>query len=241
MLLQLFLVIRTFAQGFFLTPSSQHNVHSPVHVLPNRHSTAWTVKHRNAVSLSISQGQQETTPTSNDLFPVIRHIEKTNWTGSCRYVGVDLVHASKLKLFGGVRYDIDWTSNTVTLSSFLTFPNGKTREVVMQGTAPANGASTMKLTSVEEGGPVYMLVTELAPDTILINEVEEGSGKTVLTASLSVVKGTKGMELVQISHEVGNKAIIASIDGHQVWRLSKAPTTPTIQFDDFDLRGTTGR
>ena len=54
-----------------------------------------------------------------------------NWTGTCRYVGADLVPLSKLKLTGGVRYDINGTS--VTLSSFLTFPNGNTREVQMRG------------------------------------------------------------------------------------------------------------
>lgn len=97
----------------------------------------------------------------------------------------------------------------------------------------------IKLTSTEEGGgPIHMLVTELAPDTILINEVEEGSGKILLTASLSIVEGTgaNSKELVQISHEVGEVGK-TSIEGHQVWRLSQAP----IEFDDFDVRGTTGR
>jgi hypothetical protein len=98
----------------------------------------------------------------------------------------------------------------------------------------------MTLRSVEEGGPISMKVTELEPDTLLINEVEEATGKTILTASLSIVQGPKGkMELVQVSHEVSDSDGSGTdvIEGHQVWRLSGGP----IQFEDFDYRGTTGR
>jgi len=181
--------------------------------------------------------EQQTFPVQ--VFPVINRIAGINWTGSCRYVGADLVPASKLKLTGGVRYDVNGTTGTVTLSSFLTFPNGKTREVMMQGEAnyDISKKSTIKLSSLEEGGPIYMLLTEVAPDTILINEVEEASGRTILTASISVVEGRKGMELVQISHEIGDGKEGAVIEGHQVWRLTGGP----IQYDDFCLRGTTGR
>ena len=81
-----------------------------------------------------------------------------------------------------------------------------------------------------------MLLTELAPDTILINEIEESSGKIVLTASISIVEGSNGMELAQVSHEVGEENMV--FDGHQVWRLT---AEKTIERDNFDLINTTGR
>jgi len=175
-------------------------------------------------------------PPPFKAFPVISRIAGIEWTGACRYVGADLVPVSKLKLSGGVKYDINGT--TVTLSSFLTFPNGKTREVVMQGEKNIGSASpSMTLRSLEEGGPISMKLTELAPDTLLINEIEEASGKTILTASLSIVQGSKGMELVQVSHEVSDGSGNDVIEGHQVWRLSGG----RIQFEDFDYREATGR
>jgi hypothetical protein len=162
-----------------------------------------------------------------------------------------------LKLFGGIRYDV--ADDVCTLSSFLTFPNDKTREVVMTGTIPQPGASssstTLRLNAVDGNGPIYMVLTELAPDTILINEVDSASGNIVLTASISLVTtmvaGRVVNELVQVSHEVGdtnnsggdggskNKNII---EGHQVWRL-KANTGAPNKDSDYDVLrlDTTGR
>jgi len=64
------------------------------------------------------------------LYPVISRLAGKNYTGTCKYINQDLVHLSKLKLFGGLRWDIN--GREVTLSSYLTFPNGNTREVVMK-------------------------------------------------------------------------------------------------------------
>uniref|UniRef100_A0A7S2UNV2 Uncharacterized protein n=1 Tax=Attheya septentrionalis TaxID=420275 RepID=A0A7S2UNV2_9STRA len=166
-------------------------------------------------------------------YPVISRIAGMNWTGSCRYVGADLVPLSELELTGGVRYDIN-NGTIVTLSSFLTFPNGNTREVMMRGSRENNSDSpVIVLRSMEEeGGPIRMHLTELGDDTILINEVEEATGKTILTASLSITAtpGKSGrMELVQVSHEIG-EGTQSIIQGHQVWRLrAEGP----VEFDDF--------
>lgn len=81
-----------------------------------------------------------------------------------------------------------------------------------------NSSSVVTLTSVEEGGPIRMLLTEVGSDTILINEVEEATGKTILTASLSITEGPKGKEVIQVSHEVGEGN--QSMEGHQIWRLT---------------------
>ncbi len=176
------------------------------------------------------------------LYPVISRIANTEWTGRCKYTGADLSPLN-IKLVGGVRYDIvapgaddDNQQHFVRLSSFLTFPNGKTREVVMQGRK--DGTHPLKLVSIEDDGPIYMLLTELAPDTILINEIEKSSGRTIMTASLSIVEKDNGeMELIQISHEVGDNDV-SLIEGHQTWRLYK---NRAIEFDDFGVQDTTRR
>jgi hypothetical protein len=179
---------------------------------------------------------QSPPPSTNDVrktFPVLSFISGKEWNGRCRYVNAELKLANNLKLVGGLRYDIEET--TCTLSSFLTFPNGQTREVVMKGVKEDGPSPTLRLDSTsEDGGPIYMLLTELSPDTVLINEVEKSSGKIIMTSSLSIVN--EGKELVQVSHEVGD-GTDASIEGHQVWRLKQVP----IEFNDFTARDTTGR
>jgi hypothetical protein len=160
-------------------------------------------------------------------FPVLRRIAGIEWTGACRYVGAELTYVKDLKLFGGIRYELaNKNGNEVcTLSSFFTFPDGKTREVVMTGNLP-QGDGPLKLEAVGGDGPIYMLLTELAPDTILINEMDQASGNVVLTASLSLVGND---ELVQVSHEVGdagNDSASSNIEGHQVWRLKASNAGP---------------
>lgn len=116
----------------------------------------------------------------------------------------------------------------------------------MTGTMPLNGDDgdgTLRLDAVDGNGPIYMVVTELAPDTILINEVDSASGKIVLTASLSLVTGgvsSRVNELIQVSHEVGDTSSSSGgasnniIEGHQVWRL-QGNTAPNKD-SDYDVR-----
>lgn len=195
------------------------------------------------------------TSKKSAAFPVLRRISGVEWTGACRYVNAELVHAEELKLVGGLRYDItdddDDDTSTVTLSSFLTFPNGQRREVVMTGSNNKAGGAALRLDSAaEEGGPIYMMLTELAPDTVLINEVEKETGEIVMTSSLSVMSayrsGASETELVQVSHEVGDGSSSSKVEGHQVWRLKaskEAKTTQGGEYDDFESmsRETTGR
>ena len=165
------------------------------------------------------------------LYPVISRIASKNWTGTCKYIGADLIHLSKLKLTGGVRWDIheQKKNNNVTLSSYLTFPNGDTREVVMTGgrdgssygsTSQSYSPPILTLNPIEGDGPIKMLVSEIEPNTILVNEVDITSGKIIMTCSTSIVRGRNGNEeLVQVSHEVGDDG--GGIEGHQVWRLTE--------------------
>lgn len=172
-------------------------------------------------------------------FPVISKIAGMEWTGDCRYINKELTPMTNLKLSGGVKYDIN-NGTTLTLSSFLTFPNGQTREVVMQGTRgvlpPMHEVMILKPSEGEEGGPIDMHLSEIYPDTILINEVMRDSGKIIMTSSINIVQGPSGLELVGVSHEVGDGGEEV-IEGHQIWRMK---SSSTIEFNDFDYRSATG-
>jgi hypothetical protein len=174
---------------------------------------------KGTVSSSTSTSSTSTTATAA-LYPVISKIAGKEWTGSCRYVNANLQHAKNLKLFGGVKYEIE-DGKKLTLSSFLTFPNGQTRQVVMQGERSGNNNSdgTITLNPVENDGPIVMKLSEIAPDTILINEVEKESSKIIMTSSISIVQTQRGTELVGVSHEVGDVGKDSAIEGHQLWRM----------------------
>mmetsp|Transcript_26522 Transcript_26522/g.39494 ORF Transcript_26522/g.39494 Transcript_26522/m.39494 type:complete len:243 (+) Transcript_26522:107-835(+) len=170
-------------------------------------------------------------PSASTLYPVISKIAGKEWTGSCRYVNANLEHATKLKLVGGVKYEIS-DDNKLTLSSFLTFPNGQTRQVVMEGARTAEESGAMTLNPVEDG-PIIMKLSEVAPDTILINEVEKESGKIIMTSSISVVQTMRGTELVGASHEVGEVGKDA-IEGHQLWRMMENIDQKVVLSREFE-------
>eukprot|EP00985_Skeletonema_marinoi_P014986 scaffold7649_cov154-Skeletonema_marinoi.AAC.15 len=170
-------------------------------------------------------------PSASTLYPVISKIAGKEWTGSCRYVNANLEHATKLKLVGGVKYEIS-DDNKLTLSSFLTFPNGQTRQVVMEGERTGEDSGAMTLNPVEDG-PIIMKLSEVAPDTILINEVEKESGKIIMTSSISVVQTMRGTELVGASHEVGEVGKDA-IEGHQLWRMMENIDQKVVLSREFE-------
>ena len=89
---------------------------------------------------------------------------------------------------------------------------------------------SIRLESTASEAPIYTVLTEMEPDTILINEVDKATERIVMTSSLSLVTDYTAnrsvMELIQISHEVaavttGRDKII---EGHQVWRFYKKDT-----------------
>lgn len=176
-------------------------------------------------SSSLMATQRET------MFPVLSRIEGMYWEGECRYVNAELSPASFV-LTGGVRYDLkvqeddDGEDGICSLTSFLVFPNGKSREVQMMGKRGSLQRPSMRLDPVADDGPVYMVVTELLPDTILLNEVEKATGRIIMTSTISLVTDPTDAagevrELIQTSHEVGSAKAEIPIEGHQVWRLKK--------------------
>jgi len=167
-------------------------------------------------------------------FPVLSQIQGINWEGDCRYIDGNLTPVD-LPLQGGTRYDLteeqDETDDghwNCILTSFLVFPNGKIRQVQMQGSRKASSSSpTLRLDPVGGEGPISMLLTEVPPHTVLMNEMDRASGKIVMTSSLSLIVKEDGTctELVQVAHEVGGDmgatkaATTIAIEGHQIWRL----------------------
>ncbi|KAL7510619.1 hypothetical protein ACHAXN_007478 [Cyclotella atomus] len=184
-------------------------------------------------SPSIRENINDATSTSTadpkQLFPVISKIAGLQWTGSCRYINQELKPVSNLKLSGGTKYEISGTS--LTLSSFLTFPNGKTREVVMKGVRRnvTSEHEMITLEPIDEEGPIIMKLSEVYPDTILINEEEKATGRTFMTSSISVVEGMKRIELIGVSHEVGDE-INGMIEGHQIWRMTASSPSAALDF-----------
>jgi len=195
---------------------------------------------------SPSKDDDDESSSSPVLFPVLRKIAGMNWEGSCRYVNENLVTAS-FELTGGIRFDLgtrdddDQTSETdlkdndadddyVEMNSFIVFPNGKSREIKMSGNRGPLNRPSMRLVSSDSDAPIYTVITELDCDTILINEIDKGSGRIVMSSSLSLVTDytvdSTVVELIQVSHEVAapktnpksNKSVI---EGHQVWRFHR--------------------
>jgi hypothetical protein len=173
----------------------------------------------------------------HEYFPVLSQIAGINWKGNCTYIDTNLSSISNLKLSGGVRFDVNAIAGTVQMSSFIEFPNGKVREIIMKGQKNTTNSSSHVLDLYPPvgttNGPIYMKITELLPDTILFHELERSTDKMILTGSLSIVQQVEGggdggggvgvtrTELVQISHELaGGGTNDCTIQGHQVWRYT---------------------
>jgi len=168
------------------------------------------------------------------LFPVLKQIEGVNWEGTCRYANNELVPAS-FQLKGGIRFDLSSSSDTngtldtVEMNSFVVFPNGKSREIEMRGQRGSPDRPSMRLDST--GGPIYTVIAELEPDTILIKEVDKATGNTVMMSSLSLVTDYTAdstvLQLMLVSHEFAASSPTdgsnknTTLEGHQVWRYRR--------------------
>jgi hypothetical protein len=71
--------------------------------------------------------------------------------------------------------------------------------------------------------------TKSAVHHLHINEEEKATGRTIMTSSISVVEGIKGIELVGVSHEVGDE-INNVIEGHQIWRMTASSHSAALDF-----------
>jgi hypothetical protein len=91
-----------------------------------------------------------------------------------------------------------------------------------RGSSRTTNDDDNSLHPVDNDGPIIMKISEIIPDTILINEIEKDTGRIIMTSSISIVQTSRGgLELVGVSHEVGgdNNNSTETIEGHQIWRM----------------------
>lgn len=149
------------------------------------------------------------------LFPVLSRIACGVWEGEMRYAGAAL-EAAPFVLSGTTKCVLE--GRRCTLESSVTFPNGKTRTVTMRGDKTGEIGSSFRLDPLDEAGPIYLRLAELAPDTVLLQEFNKTDQRVVLTASISLLEG--GKELVQVAHEAAD-APGAPAKGFQIWRMAR--------------------
>ena len=75
-----------------------------------------------------------------------------------------------------------------------------------------------------------MVIGEMVPDTLLINEVDKASGEIVMISSLSLVSALDSAvtELIMVSHELAaatsqedSDTTSSMVSGHQIWRFHR--------------------
>jgi len=178
------------------------------------------LKHTSSL-ICLSKGSGQTTAVlrmsirEETAFPVISRIAGGVWEGEMRYAGAEL-QAAPFVLSGSTSCVIEGAC--CTMESSVTFPNGKTRTVTMRGEQTGERGSSFRLDPLDEAGPIYMRLAELAPDTVLLQEYNKTDERVVLTASISIVQG--GNELIQIAHEMADK-LGAPVKGYQIWRMQR--------------------
>ncbi len=158
-------------------------------------------------------------PEMREEFPVLSQIAGIDWKGTCRYIIGDTKPDSILLLNGGMRYDLS-PDGVCTMTTNLVFGDGRTREVTMSGYRERTKrfSSSMRLYPLDDDDSVYTILTEISPDTILLNEVDSETDKVIYTASLSLSNDRN--ELVQVTHELG-EGLRMPVEGHQVWRMKR--------------------
>lgn len=157
-----------------------------------------------------------------DLFPVLNQIDGINWQGYCSEVDANMqAFKHRPTLSGGMRYDLH-RNGTCTMTSVLMSPDGRTHQILLQGTRVGkSNKRSIRLDPITEESPFYTVLTEVPPETILLNEVDKATNKVIFTASVSIASED---ELVQISHEVEPGQNGVQDEGHKIWRLRRSPT-----------------
>jgi hypothetical protein len=154
-----------------------------------------------------------------ELFPVLNQIDGVNWQGSCEVVGADMrEQRRRTQLFGGMRYDLH-RNGTCTMTSILMNQDGRTHQIKLQGTRVGKSIKrSIRLDPINEDSPYYTVLTEVPPDTILLNEVDKATNKVIFTASVSIANPE---ELIQVSHDIDARGM--KEEGHKIWRLKRSP------------------
>ena len=154
------------------------------------------------------------------LFPVLSRIAGRVWEGEMRYVG-EQMEIAPFVLLCTTRCVLE--DSTCTIESSVTFPNGKTRTITMRGKKTGKQDRSFRLDPLDEEGPIYLRLVEVAPDTVLLQEFNKTDERVVLTGSISVA--ADGEEIVQVAHELADQPG-PPVKGYQILRM-----TPQVEHD----------
>lgn len=146
-------------------------------------------------------------------YPVLSKLQG-DWRGSMRYAAGDELALAPFTLTGTMCVKIEGAD--CVIESSVVLPNGQERAVVMSADGSAQEGGQLKFSGE---GPIDALVTEIAPDTVLLREVERESGRVVMSVSMQVLADG---ELRQIAHELAEGG---GVSGVQMWTfVSDSPS-----------------
>ena len=137
-------------------------------------------------------------------YPVLSKLQG-DWRGSMRYAAGDDLALAPFTLSGSMCVSVNGTG--CVIESSVVLPNGQERAVVMSADDAAEGGQLR----FSGEGPIDALVTEIAPDTVLLREVERESGRVVMSVSMQMLADG---ELRQIAHELAEGG---GVSGVQMW------------------------
>ena len=133
------------------------------------------------------------------------------WLGEMRYATGDALALAPFTLTGAM--DIQISETACTIESSVVLPNGQERATRMQADADA-GDGCLRFSG---DGPIDALVTEIAPDTVLLREIERASGRCIMSVSMQLGERPR-REVRQVAHELGENA--GDVNGVQLWTFT---------------------
>ena len=133
------------------------------------------------------------------------------WLGEMRYATGDALALAPFTLTGAM--DISISGTACTIESSVVLPNGQERATRMQADADADDGCLR----FSGDGPIDALVTEIAPDTVLLREIERASGRCIMSVSMQLGERPR-REVRQVAHELGENA--GDVNGVQLWTFT---------------------
>ena len=133
------------------------------------------------------------------------------WVGEMRYATGDSLALAPFSLTGAM--DISISGTACTIESSVVLPNGQERSTRMQVDAD-EGDGCLRFSG---DGPIDALVTEIAPVTVLLREIERASGRCIMSVSMQLGERPR-REVRQVAHELGENA--GDVNGVQLWTFT---------------------
>ena len=203
-----------------------------------------------------------------EAWPVLHEIADAGcWRGAMHYAtGPDALSVAPFVLEGTTRVQLTAVGETqdgggdgasedddgnaadvigkCALTSTAVMPDGVERTVAMVGPLSSEAGSTARLEKDGGGGPIYLLLSEIAgARTVLIREVNATTGEVVVASSLVLAGSDDSLELIQSAHELTQSPAVSpdasepiddsssrkpavpsnAVSGVQLWRMVPTP------------------